>query len=144
MSSRDLKDLHASIRHLAEQFISEANLALKQNNPSIEVRLICTWRAQAQQDELYEQGRTKPGKKVTWTKSSAHNTDLPETPHGDAEALDVGVFENGKYLQGNNAREVGFYLSLGPIGERYGLVWGGRWKTPDYPHYERKDWRTER
>ncbi|QZA80167.1 M15 family metallopeptidase [Deefgea piscis] len=33
---------------------------------------------------------------------------------------------------------------LGPIGERHGLAWAGRWKTPDYPHFERKKWRTAR
>ena len=29
-------------------------------------------RTQARQDELYAQGRTKPGKVVTWTRSSKH------------------------------------------------------------------------
>ncbi|QZA80175.1 M15 family metallopeptidase [Deefgea piscis] len=142
MSSRELKDLHASIRTLAAQFVAEANATLQQQNPALEVRLVCTWRPQAEQNALYAQGRTKPGPKVTWVTQSAHNTDLPDTPDGDAEALDIGVFENGKYLQGNTARELGFYLRLGPIGERFGLVWGGRWQTPDYPHFERKEWRT--
>ncbi|QKJ68010.1 M15 family metallopeptidase [Deefgea piscis] len=144
MSSRDLKDLHVSIRVLAEQLVAEANAALQQQNPALAVRLVCTWRPQSEQNALYAQGRTKPGRKVTWVTHSAHNTDLADTAHGDAEALDVGVFENGKYLQGNTARELAFYLCLGPIGERLGLAWGGRWKTPDYPHFERKKWRTAR
>ncbi|MBM5575247.1 M15 family metallopeptidase [Deefgea sp. CFH1-16] len=144
MSSRDLKDLHVSIRLLAEQLVAQANAALQQQNPALAVRLVCTWRPQSEQNALYAQGRTKPGRKVTWVTHSAHNTDLADTAHGDAEALDVGVFENGNYLQGNTARELAFYLCLGPIGERLGLAWGGRWKTPDYPHFESKKWRTTR
>lgn len=31
-----------------------------------------TFRPQARQDELYAQGRTKPGVQVTWTKHSRH------------------------------------------------------------------------
>ncbi|WP_288841623.1 hypothetical protein [uncultured Deefgea sp.] len=39
MSSRDLKDLHVSIRVLAEQLVAEANAALQQQNPALAVRL---------------------------------------------------------------------------------------------------------
>lgn len=141
MASRDLKDLHDAIEPLARSFLTLATGLLKQQSHALEVRILCTYRAQAEQDALYAQGRTKPGAKVTWVKNSAHNTDLPETKDGDAEAFDVGIFENGRYLKGDTARELELYRALGPIGEGIGLVWGGRWKTPDLPHYERKNWR---
>ena len=144
MASRKTEDLHASIRDKAVEFLKRANAALKQISPTLEVRLVQTWRSQAEQNALYAQGRTKPGRKVTWTKSSAHNTDLPETPHGDAEAFDIGVFDGSKYLTGATKKELDYYRQLGPIGEALGLVWGGRWQTPDLPHYERKDWRVKR
>ncbi|MEN7429144.1 MULTISPECIES: M15 family metallopeptidase [Chromobacterium] len=145
MSSRDPADLHESIRATALQFLAQANAALKASSSDLEVRFTCTWRPQSEQDALYAQGRTKPGPKVTWVTNSAHNTDLLETPRGDAEAFDVGVFEQGRYLPGANARELALYQRLGPIGEKLGLVWGGRWKSsPDYPHYERANWRTQR
>lgn len=31
-----------------------------------------TFRSQERQDELWAQGRTKPGRKVTWTRKSKH------------------------------------------------------------------------
>jgi hypothetical protein len=31
------------------------------------------------------------------------------------------------------------YEEAGKIGESVGLVWGGRWKIPDYPHFQLKE-----
>ena len=148
INSRDPKDLHDAIEKQAVKAIAEMDSYLKSKfNKDLSVRFISTYRSQAAQDELYAQGRTKPGNKVTWVRTSAHNTDLPETPDGDAEAFDIGIFlnVNGKdtYLAGNQQWEVKLYKECGAIGEKYGFVWGGRWeKGTDMPHFERKDWRT--
>lgn len=141
MASRDLKDLHDAIEPLAREFLAKANALLKAKSATLEARIICTWRPQSEQDALYAQGRTKPGNKVTWVRQSAHNTDLPHTPDGDAEAFDVGVFDGGRYLAGANLRELELYNLLGPVGESLGLIWGGRWSTPDRPHFERAGWK---
>jgi len=42
---------------------------------SVDFKVICGVRTKAQQEALYAQGRTKPGKKVTWTMSSRHLPD---------------------------------------------------------------------
>lgn len=143
-NSRAIEDLHMAIQQAASDFLARANVALKQVDAGLEVKFISTYRSQAEQDKLYAQGRTKPGQVVTWVRTSAHNTDLPETPTGDSEAFDIGVFDRGRYLTGANTRELDLYRKLGPIGEALGLTWGGRWKTPDYPHYERTGWREKR
>ena len=80
-------------------------------------------RTQAEQDALYAQGRTKPGKVVTWTRRSRHI---------GGRAIDLTLF-SGK----NPVWESKHYDRAGVIGEELGLVWGGRWKrTPDRPHFE--------
>jgi len=81
-------------------------------------------RTQAEQDALYAQGRTKPGKVVTWTRRSRHI---------GGRAIDLTLF-SGK----NPDWESKHYDRAGVIGEELGLVWGGRCKrgTTDRPHFE--------
>ncbi len=91
--------------------------------------LTCTARTVDEQRALYEQGRTKPGPIVTQldgvTSRSKHNL-------SPARALDVAVVVGGKV-----SWEPAQYAPLGPLAEKYGLVWGGGWKTlKDYPHLE--------
>ena len=77
----------------------------------------------ARQDALYAQGRTAPGKVVTWVKGggSYHNYGL---------AIDV-VFQ-GPAPWG----EQHDWDALGECGEAAGLEWGGRWAKADRPHFQ--------
>lgn len=133
--SRHPQDLHDSIEKPAIEAVAKMDQIAKQHGKR--VKFTTTYRPQSEQDRLYAQGRTTPGPKVTWLRTGAHNTDLPETVFGDAEAFDFGVFDasSGAYL-GNDP----LYAKLGPICEEFGLVWGGRWRTPDMPHCERRNW----
>jgi len=80
-------------------------------------------RTQAEQDALYAQGRNgNKGPVVTWTRRSRHI---------GGRAIDLTLF-SGK----NPVWESKHYDRAGIIGEELGLVWGGRWKTPDKPHFE--------
>jgi len=83
-------------------------------------------RSQERQNELYEQGRSKPGQVVTWTRNSKHTQGL---------AVDIAQLdENGKITY--NATP-GFWEQMGSIGKSLGLTWGGDWKkTPDKPHFQ--------
>lgn len=91
-------------------------------NAGIDYILTCTRRTQEEQQELWAQGRTKPGKKVTWTLKSKHI---------DGRAFDIAIIKNGKVSW--NVKD---YFEPGEIGKRVGLTWGGSWKNPDYPHFE--------
>ena len=82
----------------------------------------CTYRSQEEQNELYAQGRTKPGSIVTWTLKSKHIL---------REAFDIAVLKNGKITWYAND-----YKIPGEIGTKIGLNWGGNWKKKDYPHFE--------
>ncbi len=93
----------------------------------IDARIISGTRTYEEQDLLYAQGRTKPGKVVTNAKGGYSN-------HNFGIAFDIGIFTNdGKtYLTDSP-----LYIKAGSLAGASGLEWGGSWKSfKDYPHYE--------
>lgn len=100
--------------------------------------LTCTYRSQAEQDALYAQGRTTSGPKVTWTRSSRHSLLLNGKPASGA--FDIAILSNGKPTWALkvdvNLNNKSDYEEAGVIGEKLKLVWGGRWKSPDFPHFQ--------
>lgn len=90
-----------------------------------DVRLIEADRPCERQDELYEQGRSKPGKIVT-------NAKCGQSAHNYRRAVDLVEFKDGKPLWDNPNWE-----AIGKACEAAGLQWGGRWTgLKDYPHFE--------
>lgn len=114
--SRDPAELSDRMRPLWEAFDA------KMKEAGIDYILTCTGRTKAEQAELYAQGRTKPGRIVTWTMNSKHIK---------GDAFDIAVKVNGKVSWDRIN-----YMRPGTIGESVGLTWGGLWKKPDYPHFE--------
>jgi peptidoglycan L-alanyl-D-glutamate endopeptidase CwlK len=91
----------------------------------ITIKVISGLRTYAEQNELYAQGRTKPGKIVTKARGGYSN-------HNFGIAFDIGVFEGSKYLD-----ESPRYKAVGVLGIDMGLEWGGNWKTiQDEPHFQ--------
>lgn len=90
----------------------------------IDYIVTCTRRTQEEQNALYEQGRSKPGPVVTWTRKSRHI---------DGTAFDIVIMENGKPCW-NTANKN--WKHAGAIGRKCGLVWGGDWVNKDFPHFE--------
>lgn len=85
-----------------------------------------TLRTIEEQDELYAQGRTKPGKIITNAKGgfSFHNYGV---------AFDICPVVNNK-LDWNN---INLFDTIGKIGISLGLEWGGSWKElVDRPHFQ--------
>lgn len=88
-------------------------------------RIISGTRTFDEQNKLYEQGRTEPGKIVTRARGG-------QSWHNWGVAWDIGIFDSSnKYLE-----ESVDYARAGEIGESLGLEWGGRWATPDGPHFQ--------
>lgn len=91
----------------------------------MDVGISQTLRTKAEQDEIYAQGRIKPGKIVS-------NVKYPNSMHCWGVAFDVFVQRGGKAIWDTAA-----YKPVGEIGESLGLEWGGRWQNfPDAPHFE--------
>lgn len=97
-------------------------------------------RPQERQDELYEQGRTKPGPIVTWVRSGKHN----KKP---ALALDATPYPIDWKNTARLAAFAGFVIGVAKmLGIK--IRWGGDWnrntdpsdeKSPDWPHFELDD-----
>jgi len=90
----------------------------------IKVMLTCGYRSIEEQNRLYDQGRTKPGKKVTNARGgySWHNWGL---------AADYVFIINGKVTWD------GPWATFGKIARESGLEWGGDFKSiVDRPHVQ--------
>lgn len=116
--SRDPETLNYETRVKYYQLVDEANKV------GIDFILICANRTQEEQDHLYAQGRTRPGKIITWVK---------ESKHSEGKAFDIAIIQRGKITWDNED-----YDYIGILGEKVGLVWGGRWKEKDSGHFETK------
>lgn len=123
-SEKVIATLLPQIQPLARKLIGKAAAA------EITIEIISGLRTYAEQDELFAQGRTKPGKIVTKAQGGHSN-------HNFGIAFDIGVFENGRYIEESRK-----YAGVGAIGKTLGLSWGGDWKSiQDEPHFElRPDW----
>lgn len=114
--------LDDSIRQMARNLIQAAY------NDGINLRVTNGYRSNAEQERLYNQGRTTPGPIVTKAKagSSWHNHRL---------AFDVGVVDaDGKITWPN---DVPLWDRIGKIGKSVGLNWGGDFVGfTDRPHFD--------
>lgn len=112
-----LEGLKPEAADLAQKLIEKA----KQHG--IAVRLVSGYRRLAEQQALYEKGRTQLGQIVTAARFSTHNTGL---------AFDVAVVKDGKVTHDGPDFDI-----LGTLGEELGLVWGGHFKgSPDKLHFQ--------
>lgn len=91
----------------------------------MEVKVICGVRSWAEQDELYAQGRTKPGAIVTKARGGA-------SWHNYGVAFDIGLFEGGRYVTDGGVYKK--FVRL--VGVPVGFEWGGDWKFTDAPHFQ--------
>lgn len=128
MGSRKVSELDPRLQPLVAQF------ALMMAEKGLAFVITSTYRSPAEQDELFAQGRTKPGPIVTWTRNSKHNRRL---------AFDIALFVDRRaswdLKKDVNENEIPDYEEAGRIGEEVGLAWGGRWTKPDYCHFELKE-----
>ena len=91
------------------------------------VRIISGTRTYAEQNALFAQGRTRPGKKVTNARGGSSN-------HNFGIAWDVGIFVGGKYLAESPLYKRAATIALAATTR---LEWGGNWTSiVDKPHYQ--------
>lgn len=122
----DTKLLHPQLEH-------KLNLLLKKCAAK-GIYLIITegFRTVARQEELYAQGRTKPGKIVTNAKGTSYSSQ-----HMWGVAFDIAI---------NDSKHTYDYALIKKVAEiakakGVGLGWGGDWKSfPDTPHFYLKRW----
>lgn len=89
-------------------------------------------RTAKEQDDLYAQGRAKPGAIVTNARGSTYSS-----MHQWGIAFD---FYRDDGLGAFNDYDA-FFTNVGRIGQSIGLEWGGAWKSiKDKPHFQLPDW----
>ena len=119
-SAKNIATLHPVLQPLATRLIEIAE------ERGIVAKVISGLRTYEEQDELYAQGRTKPGKIVTKAKGG-------QSWHNFGIAFDIGIFsKDGKTYYGESEA----YKEVGRLGEELGLEWGGGWKFVDEPHFQ--------
>jgi len=143
MPSRNINDCHPSLQHMIHDFLGECRMK------HIDVLITCTYRSQQEQDALYEQGRTTPGRIVTWTRVSQHCATMSDGSPG-SRAFDVVPLRHGVLVWGTHGNgldndpsddetdDLELWERVGQIGRSVGLEWGGDWpddKT-DRPHFQ--------
>jgi peptidoglycan L-alanyl-D-glutamate endopeptidase CwlK len=130
MASRDLNDLHPKMQTMALKFLEKCHAQ------DLEVLIYCTYRSNAEQDELYKIGRTVNGRKVTNAKGgqSRHNFTVNGKPA--SLAFDGVPLRNGKPVWNNKSDEdYALWQKYGRIAKSVGLEWAGDWRRMrEFPH----------
>lgn len=128
-SSRNTKDLHPRLQAIFVRF----DIAM--HKAGIDYIVTCTYRNGIDQDALYAQGRTAPGKMVTNARAgeSRHNHVGADFKPA-ALAFDICIMNHGKCdwdIANPN------WKNAGKIGKSVGLEWAGDWQSfKEYPHFQ--------
>lgn len=128
-----LKRIEQAHPQIKEELLSIYN---EIRESGVSVRFTSVRRTFEEQNELFAQGRTKSGKKVTNAKGgqSYHNYGL---------ACDFCLLLNGgKEVSWDRERDIDKdgvkdWEEVVNIFKKYGWTWGGDWRWKDYPHFEK-------
>lgn len=110
--------------------------AVKETDANVHPIIIQTFRSFEESDKIYQEGRTTPGKIVSWAKAgqSYHNYGL---------ALDFALMIDKKLVWDEKNPN---WLTVVECFKDHGFEWGGDWHNKkDYPHLQKTfgyNWRT--
>ncbi len=147
MASRLLEDLHPAIASKVAAALASCHAA------GLDVLVTCTWRSGIEQNDLYAQGRTRPGSIVTWAKAgeSAHNFMVGGKPA--SLGVDIVPVRYGKPIWGlkgngidndptdDNKDDLELWQRVRSHFEAQGLKSASRWEggKAEWPHFESPD-----
>ena len=115
---RDLNKLSPKGKQACELFLAECK------KQGLNVLVTETYRSQARQTYLYEQGRTRPGRIVTNVEKVGY--------HNSGNAWDIC-----KNVKGQEYSDNAFFSKCGAIAKSLNIEWGGYWKGfVDKPHFQ--------
>ena len=99
-------------------------------------------RTTQRQQELYAQGRTKPGTIVTQVDGVKKKSNHQVKADGYGHAVDLYPYINGSVRLNNVSKEqkqIADHIKATACRLGVGITWGGDWKSPyDPPHFELK------
>lgn len=140
ISYKRAMDLHPAIREEVVNIITELEMTKLPAN--ISVRIIQGLRTFPDQQALYDQGRTKPGNRVT-------NSKAGQSYHNYGLAIDFFLVVDGKGSWDTTADRdkdgESDWMEVVDSFETKGYTWGGRFTSiKDAPHFEKNfgiNWR---
>lgn len=120
-ANQKLQNVHPVVADKARQLITKAY------NEGIYVVITQGYRSKEEQDALYAQGRSKPGKIVT-------NARGGDSYHNYGLAIDFALMNPDGSISWNVDAK---WKRVAQIGKSLGLEWGGDWDSfKDYPHFQ--------
>lgn len=128
MASRKIEDCHPDLQLKAKEMVRLLG------EQGIDYLIYCTFRPLSEQDTLYAQGRTTPGKIVTYAKGgqSKHNFTLDGKMA--SKAFDGAPMLAGKIIWDGKHP---LWQKVGEVGRSLGLHWGQDWTNfKEMPHWE--------
>lgn len=131
--SKDITKLHPRAQIKLQQLLDACT------KEGITLKVIECNRTVAEQNALYNKGRTAPGSIVT----NCRGTDY-KSMHQWGVAFDVGInmdTDNDGDIDITDIYCAKLLNRVGQIGQKIGLEWGGSWKTiVDKPHFQLPTW----
>lgn len=138
-----IKLMHPDLREEVAQMYDTMSNAL--TGKAI-CRFAYTLRSYKEQNDLFAQGRTKPGNKVT-------NARGGQSYHNFGLAFDIVLLKdakgNGKFDTASWETNVDFdgdgradWQEIVTIAKQHGWEWGGDWKFTDMPHFQKTQGRS--
>lgn len=115
-------------------------------NSPVDFTIVCGVRTTKQQQEIFAQGRTKPGMKVTNADGvknlSNHQDEADGRKDGLGSAVDLYPFFEGKVQVNHkdtiaNLKKIAAHIKA--VARELGvkITWGGDWRNPyDPPHFQ--------
>jgi peptidoglycan L-alanyl-D-glutamate endopeptidase CwlK len=125
-SEGKIATLHPRVRPFARALIEKAA------GQGIIIKVTSATRSFAEQNDLFAQGRTKPGRIVSNARGGFSN-------HNFGIAIDITIFTGSSDPEKAKTPvfESPLYKAIGALGTDLGLEWGGNWKTiVDEPHFQ--------
>ena len=113
--------LTPKLEAIAQEFLYQAKLK------GYDIKITQGYRTAKYQDDLYAQGRTKPGPVVTDATSK-------QSWHCKGKAFDIAF--KGKTLEEMYNHPEAQWKALADLGKELGLIPGFYFKKPDMPHFE--------
>jgi len=129
-----IKLAHPKLRDELEELVEKINRDVLTGRAK--VRITHTLRTFEEQDELYAQGRTKPGKKVTNAKGG-------DSFHNYGVAADIVLIINGITASWDTKKDFdkdqqSDWMEVVKVFKDAGWAWGGDWRSfRDMPHFEK-------
>jgi len=130
-----IADLHPSIREEVTKIIEECDEAL---TGKAKVRITQGLRTIEEQNLMYAQGRTLPGKKITNAKGG-------QSIHNYGFAVDICLIIDEKTASWETKKDwdndkIADWYECVKIFAKHGYEWGGNWKTfKDMPHFQKRN-----